>query len=190
MSFEEAGNGNVNPKFNPMMTNNYSKNCQSSVAVFEARLRGYDIEVAIPKGIDAIQKLEKFKENPNWAYIDPKTGKSPEFTQIDVDNAQDCKKMLENNIKIGERYVFAFNFKSHSQIDKNVGHIINIWKKEDGELIFYDPQASKYYNSEYLEKIKFEFDKFERKENPKILRVDDKKLNNKLFEVISKQKNK
>ena len=189
MSFEEAGNGNVNPKFNPMMTNNYSQNCQSSVAVFEARLRGYDIEVAIPKGVEAIEKLEKFKENPNWAYIDPKTGKNPKFTEINVDNAQECKKTLENNIKIGERYIFGFKFKSHDFEKENIGHIVNVWKKEDGKLIFYDPQASKYYNSEYLEKIKFEFGKFERNEKPKILRVDDKKLNIKLLNILSKKKN-
>ena len=114
MNIEKAGGGNVNPKFNPMIKNSYSKNCQSSVAVFEARLRGYDIEIDTPKDIEGIEKLEKFKENPNWAYIDPKTGKYPEFTTLDVNNSQECKKILEDNIQIGERYVFSFKFKSNN----------------------------------------------------------------------------
>ena len=189
MSIEKAGGGNVNPKFNPMIKNSYSKNCQSSVAVFEARLRGYDIEIDTPKDIEGIEKLEKFKENPNWAYIDPKTGKYPEFTTLDVNNSQECKKILEDNIQIGERYVFSFKFKSNNLEEENIGHIINVWKDEDGELKFYDPQAAIYYNSEYLEKIKFKFNKFGRVDKPQLLRVDDKKFNNKLLNIISKPKN-
>lgn len=46
MSFKKANEGRVNPNYSPQNLG-YAMNCQTSVATFEARLRGYDIE-ALP----------------------------------------------------------------------------------------------------------------------------------------------
>ncbi len=42
MSYKQANEGRVNPNYNK--SDEYKLNCQCCVAVFEARLRGYDIE--------------------------------------------------------------------------------------------------------------------------------------------------
>ncbi len=182
MSIEEAGNG-VNPSYNHQIKNDYTTNCQSSVAIFEARLRGYDIETKLPKGFDEIETLEDLKENPNNAYIDPKTGKKPYFTTLKVKNAEECEQWLNNNIKQGERYAFAFQPTTNN---KNSGHILEVMKDNNGNLKFYDPQINRSVNKEYIKQIKFKFALNEVDYLPHILRVDDKELNIKILNQISK----
>lgn len=142
MSLEDAANG-VNPLFNPLIINSYSNNCQSCVVIFEARLRGYDIEYTIPIGIDSLEMADKLSISPNIAFIDSQTGKISEFTNLNVNSAIECKEVLEDNINIGERYLFAFKFKSNSVDEKNVGHILTVWKNNKNELKFYDSQSSR-----------------------------------------------
>ena len=188
MNFEKAGGKNVNPNYNPMIKNSYSQNCQSAVAVFEARMRGYDIETSV-ENQDIIEKL---KERPNLAYIDSKTGKTPEFKKVNVISAQECEDFLNNTIKQGERYIFSFKYKGNSSFESNIesAHIIVILKNQNGKLLFYDPQTSKKYNEEYLDLIKFNFAKGKTKVMPKILRIDDKELNYDILNKISKPKKK
>ncbi len=189
MSLEKAGNG-VNPKFNPLITNSYSNNCQSCVAIFEARLRGYDVEYAIPVGIDSLEMVDKLSNSPNIAFRNSVTGKTPNFTKLNVNSAIECKKILMNRINIGERYIFTCKFKSNSIDEKNIGHILTIWKNSKNELKFFDSQSSMLYSAEFLEKIKFKYDRLETKIETKILRIDDKELNYDLLNVISKPANK
>lgn len=46
MSFKQANGGKVNPKYTGKR-DGYSGNCQTCVAVFEARLRGYDMQAIL-----------------------------------------------------------------------------------------------------------------------------------------------
>lgn len=149
-------------------------------------MRGYDIEYAIPVGIDSLEMADKLSINPNIAFVDFKTGKTSEFTNLNVNSSVECKEVLMDNINIGERYLFAFKFKSNSVDEKNVGHVLTVWKNNKNELNFYDSQSSTLYNSEFLEKIKFKYDRFESKIETKILRIDNKELNYDLLNTISK----
>ena len=182
MTIEDAIQG-VNPNYDIFGNPTYKTNCQSCVAIFEARIRGYDVEVNAPYGGGIKDKLEK---RPNIAYIDPATGKTPEFTKIKAQNEFDCINYLENTVQKGERYVFAFQWKN--SINKNnAGHIITVTRDSNNKLKFYDPQNQYIYNNaEVLETIKYQFNWSEEPDPPKILRVDDKELNKEVLDQISK----
>ncbi len=187
MTVEKAIEG-VNPNYDIFGNPTYKTNCQAGVAIFEARLRGYDIEVNVPYGGDLKDKLEK---RPNMAFIDPATGKTPEFTKIKAKNEFDCINYLENTVQKGERYLFAFTWKKRGYDKYFTGHIITVTKDSNNNLIFYDPQNKHIYeNAELLGKIKYQFEWWEEPELPKILRVDDKEFNKEIFNQISKPASK
>lgn len=190
MSFEDAGKG-VNPNYNYQIRNDYTTNCQSSVAVFEARLRGYDIETKLSKGFDEVETLDELKEHPNNAYIDPKTGKKPYFTTLKVKNAEECEQWLNNNIKQGERYAFAFKPMFNRSYNANeTGHILEVMKDNNENLKFYDPQINRFYDRNMIKSIKFKFGLNEYEYLPRILRVDDKEIDHKVLNAISKPSRK
>ncbi len=178
MTVEKAIEG-VNPNYDIFGNPTYKTNCQAGVAIFEARLRGYDIEVNVPYGGDLKDKLA---QRPNIAFIDPVTGKIPEFTKIKAKNEFDCINYLDQTVQKGERYLFAFDW-----IHQRAGHIVTVTKDSNNNLIFYDPQNKHIYeNAEILGKIKYQFKWSEEQEPPKILRVDDKEFNKEVFNQISK----
>ncbi len=177
MTIEDAING-VNPNYDIFGNPTYKKNCQAGVAIFEARLRGYDVEVDVPYEGDLKNKLE---ERPNIAFIDPATGKTPEFTKIKAKNEFDCINYLENTVQKGERYIFAFDWKQ-----QKVGHIITVTRDSNNNLMFYDPQIGRNRNAEFLSAVKYQFEWSEEPNPPKILRVDDKEFNKEIFNQISK----
>ena len=135
MTIEDAING-VNPNYDIFGNPTYKTNCQAGVAIFEARLRGFDVETDISLGGDLKDKLE---ERPNIAYIDPATGKTPEFTTIKAKNEFDCINYLDQKVQEGERYVFAFIWKNSSNKNK-IGHVVTVTKDSNNNLVFYDPQ--------------------------------------------------
>ncbi len=182
MTIEEAIKG-VNPDYNSLGNPTYKTNCQASVIIFDARLRGYDIEVNIGYENDIKNKLS---ERPNIVFVDPKTGKVPEFTQTKAKNGIECLNWLDNNINQGERYLFAFQWKQKSYNNEIRGHIITILRDKNNQLKFYDPQIAKARNPEFLDRIQYKFDWTEEHCPPKILRVDDKELNKKMLNQISK----
>ncbi len=82
-------------------------------------------------------------------------------------------------------------FSYRPYVDAKKLHTILTFKNPRGALIFYDPQSSKFYDRNFLEDIAYykyvkETDKFE-SSSPAVLRVDDKKLDKKTFEMISKK---
>lgn len=138
MSYHKANGGRVNPNYKK--GGGYDMNCQTCVAVFEARLRGYDIE-AVPydKANKAMRELSK---RP-WKAYKTRFGDYPKETSIKVSNTKDCEKWLKDNIKLGQRYAFAYeNFGEGSG-----GHIIEVKKGLFNSLQFYDPQSGKHLSA-------------------------------------------
>lgn len=146
MSFAQADNGNTNPNYRPHSI--YSKNCQSCVPVFEARLRGYDVE-AKPKNHAVARELSL---DTALAWIDPATGKKPVLKQIKGDYAMG----LESTVNSGERYALQYNH-------RRGGHIVTAFRDERSILRIYDPQTdnmvvgsrdiSKYFNDRGAHKV-------------------------------------
>lgn len=59
-------------------------------------------------------------------------------------------------------------------------------RDENNQLKFYDPQVGIEVGYDFLGRIKYKFDLTEEAIYPQILRVDDKKLNIKVLNQISK----
>lgn len=166
MTFEEADNGKVNPKYvsrkdsptygvaekdlTPELQSmkkeqdKYRVNCQTCVVAFEARMRGYNVQ-ATGNTKEENSMNYKLSKDVRKAYIDPETGAMPKFLgkfeQINTDKR--VAKFLDETVKEGERYNFSVNWKYGS------AHIVSVFR-ENGKLVIYDPQSNKKYDKETL----------------------------------------
>lgn len=177
MSFELADSGHVNPNIGK--AEGYYINCQSCVVVFEARERGYDVEV-LPNTRGSM--LERLSHDTSLAWIDPETGKHPEYI---YDNSRRTPEayydFIDSVVKPRQRYTIQYFHKGwgHS------GHIVNIDRTSDGQLRIKDNQRGisersewKGSNSviEYLHKMKYEEFSLIGEPNPcvpQLLRIDN-----------------
>ncbi|MCM1538196.1 MAG: toxin glutamine deamidase domain-containing protein [bacterium] len=157
MTFEQADSGHVNPNYGKDYS--YSINCQSCVVAFEARERGYDVQVLpCTKG----SALERLSHDPRMAWIDPKTGKHPDYI---YDNnrrtPEDYLDFVNEVVKPGNRYTIQFAWKGRG----HSGHIVNIDRTPNGLLRIKDNQRGPGEKSEwigdfavldYLSRVKYE----------------------------------
>lgn len=190
MTYDEADTGKVNPNYGT--DHGYSINCQSCVATFEARQRGYDVQVLpCKKGSMA----ERVAVHTNLPWIDPVTGKHPEYI---VDETLTAAKQylgfVDSTVKRGERYTIQFLWNGRSRS----GHIVNLDRTESGELRIKDNQRgageiSEYIGDEavlrYLSRMKYQTSIYGTKIScaPKLLRIDnmvfDESVINELMEA-------
>lgn len=179
MDFEKANSNNVNPKYS-RDSYEYSHNCQSSVVAYEARRRGYNVEVVARSLEDKTQQLA---EHSSWAFVD-KNGEVCEPTEIHSTSSLNLYKKLEQSIKSNERYNFSYTWYRGSNAR---GHIITIARNEKNEIQLYDSQTSEIYvGKEAVTKyLKYEVSY----KNPiKLLRVDDKEFNKYFINDVVKKK--
>ena len=190
MTYDEADTGKVNPNYGT--DRGYSINCQSCVVTFEARQRGYDVQVlSCKKGSMA----ERVAVHTNLPWIDPVTGKHPEYI---VDETLTAAKQylgfVDSTVKRGERYTIQFLWNGRSRS----GHIVNLDRTESGELRIKDNQRgageiSEYIGDEaalrYLSRMKYQTSVYGTKIScaPKLLRIDnmvfDESVINELMEA-------
>lgn len=176
MTREEADQMKANPNYFKM--GGYTTNCQSCVVAYEARRRGFDV---ITKPNTPGSALDKLSRASHEAWIDPKTGKTPERPKPNefVKTPKQCRNMLENTIQPGERYTFGHSWKGRSRS----GHIICADKDSDGNLRLFDPQNGKTMTGKdidgYLSRIKYTTTVYGMKINcsPRLLRVDNLSIN-------------
>ena len=184
MSLDEAMEG-VNPDYGK--NEKYNFNCAGSTAVLIARIKGYDIE-ALPYLNNYDYK--KFASYPNTAFIDPKTGTIPNFEDTNVKSPKDLNNWLNKNIKQGGMYILSYR----PYNDSSENHTIVTFKNPKGALIYFDPQNKKFYDRNFPENIAYykmtKNDKKFELSSPKVLRVDDKELNKKVFTIFSKKSKK
>lgn len=192
MTFEDADSGNVNPNYGKK---GYDTNCQTCTIVNEARRRGYDVE-ALPNTPNSMS--EKLARQYTFAWIDPKTGKRPEFIK---DNSKDSPKkylgFMKNTVKPGERYVIGFTWKGKG----NSGHIVNLDLTENGELRIKDNQRGSKERSEwigdkavlkYLKGMKWSetLSGYKMPKVPKMLRIDNLQFEPDVAKKIMKRRDK
>ncbi|MBQ8847823.1 MAG: hypothetical protein IJ003_02655 [Candidatus Gastranaerophilales bacterium] len=170
MSWKEANSGNVNPNY--LKGGGYNYNCQSCVACFEARLRGYNIS-ALPysKNNQAMQELSL---NPTLAF------KNAKIIDSNANSKKECIDWLNSIIKPNERYAFA-------HINQYGGHISIATKTKSGKLKLYDPQSGETKTSKILNGVIYEKLYKGEKINipPRIFRTDNLELDLDLFNKIS-----
>lgn len=177
MTFEQADSGHVNPNYGKDY--GYSINCQSCVVAFEARERGYNVQV-LPCTKGSV--LDRLSIDPRMAWIDPKTGKHPEYI---YDNnrrtAEEYLDFVSEVVKPRNRYTIQFAWKGRG----HSGHIVNIDRAPNGLLRIKDNQRGREEQSEwigdfavldYLSRVKYE-DKLPFGSStpcvPQLLRVDN-----------------
>ena len=136
------------------------------------------------KALQFIKPIEGKITSDFGLWLDPKTGNKCEPYEIDAAEEK-CSSYLDKTVQNGERYAFAYYAPEDNIIDssnenaKISGHVVIVDRSENGELLIYDGQNG---NVAYGEKeTKSYIDSIVNDDNtiffPRILRVDDKKVN-------------
>ena len=123
----------------------YSVNCQTCVLAFEMRSRGYNIEARGNTKTDK-DMCRRLSAETRKAYIDPETGKMPQFlgTWEETNTDRRLIKFMDKTVKKGERYNLAVQWKYGS------GHVVSVMRDDNGDLMVYDPQTNKKYNKDAI----------------------------------------
>ena len=178
----------VNPNY--ILKGGYHRNCQVCIVVFEARIRGYNIQ-ALP--FDENNKIMLLlRQNPNNAFIDRKTNKPPKLINTHTRKLESLHKYLNNIIKSEERYGLIFKIETFKNSGILIDHIITVYKNKFGELKFYDPQNGVNLSEEQLSRI-IVFGSYTKPNapikyhNPKIFRIDNADLRTDYLNEISKK---
>lgn len=196
MTVAEADSGNVNPNYTKAVA--YQINCQSCVVTYEARLRGYDVEVLPFKNGSMLQTLSRQTElawknqdgTPAQFLIGSKDDWNKMYASKTYYTAKTFEAKLKKTLKPGERYDFGFPWKGRGRS----GHIVTMDISDEGTLHIYDPQIDRnYYGNEvsaYLKTIKYTQTIYGTKypSNVKVMRVDDKLFNLEVVNQIMKAK--
>lgn len=142
MTFEQANQKNVNPLFRK--GGGYKSNCQSCVAIFEARLRGYNIEA---KPMERHTAAYVLSGQTNLVWIDPVTGNNPSYLFNKAANTPGLFiGYLEETVKTDQRFTLEFRLKNGSS------HIVFVDRDQSGALRLYDPQKGKVRTGHRIEK--------------------------------------
>lgn len=188
MDETEADEGRPNPNLDKGIA--YKINCQSCVVTYEARLRGYNVET-LPNYEEAGSALYKLSKDTRLAWIDPLTGKKPDFIPhpASAKTVKSYLRWLNIAVEKGKRYTLQVYWK------RSGGHIVHIRRNSDDRLEIYDPQTGElfsyklwrntrtkksYKTSEdmvewFLKQVRFTY--YGRWAGPELLRVDDKAFN-------------
>ncbi len=172
MTFEQADNGHCNPYYNKGLIG-YATNCQTCVAVYIARRKGYDVR-ALPNLNN--REIRDLSLNVTLAYVSA-DGKPPKLTE--KPKGYSTTKWLDGTIKEGEIHAIRGTWKGgHS------GHII-VAERVNGKVLVYDPQTNKKYSAQEAGR---EF--FSRWKNTKSMNLTGVKMNERFCDKIMKGENK
>ena len=189
MTHEQADSGHVNPHSNSV-DSSYRKNCQSCVPTYEARMRGYDVEV-VPNDYHH-PMCEKLAKDPSLAYMEADGSRAryeiaEHWTwhgawEGQAPTAKRFEKMLMNTLEEDGRYSLEFSWRG-----MNSGHCVSL-SKRGCKLMIYDPQMDKTLIgnevSEYLTRIQYKrrYMGADYYTYPGVMRTDNKQLN---FDVLN-----
>ena len=180
MTYEKAGGKNVNPNYGNG-DERYEKVCQSCVACWEARMRGYDLEV-----LPFNEASAELAANPLDIYINPKTGKTVISNYISGHTQDECGVLLNERINVGERHMIIYS-PNEGSLDT---HAVCAYKTADGELKIYDALTGEQYTpQEFVQKIKPSKILGSPFYPIQIARIDDKILDENIMKKITKLKN-
>jgi hypothetical protein len=160
MTFSEADNGKANISLD-------RENCQTCVAIIEARRRGLNVTSLSYTGMDnkfMYELGEKFES----AYINPRNGKIATPSIVRGDNSFD--KLLMRTEQKG-RYAIGIN----ATVDgKPVGHVVYAERFSNNDICFYDPQINQFVDLSRIDDLEY----FE------VLKIDKLLLNKSLISGI------
>ena len=167
MTFLEANEGRGNIYWGKGFE--YSENCQITVVIHEARLRGLNVTaLGYSSNISSVSYRlgERFQDI--WEH--PKTHKTPSPSILREPTFDTMLVKLENLTKPTGRYHIGINM-------RNGGHIITAERLPNGQMIFYDAQCGTFLNIEEYADRNVEY--------LEILKVDKLLLRGDLFKAIA-----
>lgn len=168
MPFLEANEGRGNVDFSK--GKQFTENCQITVAVHEARLRGLNVTSL---GYDADKNSISYKLGERYQDIweHPKTHKTPTPTTLHNASFDTMLSKLETATKAVGRYHIGINMKYG-------GHVITAERLADGRMMYYDAQSGTFLKIEEYAARDVEY--FE------VLKVDKLLLRRDLFKSVAK----
>ncbi len=185
MAHEEADSGKVNPNFNDTGVDGYKTNCQTCVAVYEARRRGFNVE-AHPNN-KSHPELEKLS-HASWSIWCKKDGTKITRKDFLINTIADNKmdnvsfyKLMQEKLVPNARYTMRYQYAGtgiHSS-----GHIVNLLTDKNNAITIYDAQSNTVVQGDvnimsYLNRVKWSqvVQGVKHNTQPGILRVDDKEI--------------
>jgi hypothetical protein len=139
--------------------------------------------------------LDKLSRKTNLAWIDPTTGKNPDYItdRTKTYTPKAYLKYLNGIIEQDGRYTLEFSWKGRN----NGGHIVNMDRNADGLLRIKDNQRGNGERSEYigdkdvlayLKRLKYSttYYGYEYSLTPKVLRIDNMKFDEDVVNQILK----
>lgn len=131
MTFLEANEGRANTSWGK--GDEFSSNCQATVAVHEARLRGLNVTAL---GYDSTRGSISYELGEHFEAIwqHPKTGKTPSPTPLRASSFDALLGKVDAQTKAVGRYHIGIN------MSENRGHVITAERLPNGKMIYYDAQ--------------------------------------------------
>lgn len=131
MPFIEADQGRANASYGK--GDEFASNCQATVAVHEARLRGLNVTALGYNGARGSVSYE-LGEHFEAIWQHPKTGKTPTPTTLLASSFDALLGKVEAQTKATGRYHIGIN------MSENRGHVITAERLPNGKMIYYDAQ--------------------------------------------------
>lgn len=131
MQFIEANEGRANVSYGK--GEEFASNCQATVAVHEARLRGLNVTALGYNGARGSVSYE-LGEHFEAIWQHPKTGKTPTPTTLRASSFDALLGKVEAQTKAAGRYHIGIN------MTENRGHVITAERLPNGKMIYYDAQ--------------------------------------------------
>lgn len=147
MTFMEANEGRSNVNYRKGGV--FEENCQMSVIVHEARLRGLDVTaVGYSNDVRSVSYMlgERFQD----IWVNPKNRKTPMPTELRDVSFSGMMGKLYSATKTTGRYHIGINM-------QDGGHVITAERLTNGNLIFYDAQNGAFINIEEYSARKVEY---------------------------------
>ena len=171
MSFEQADGGRVNPFFEQGCKGQligYRHNCQTCVAVYFARRKGYDVR-ALPNLNN--KNIYSLSVNTTLAFVNQK-GEHP----IEKPKAHYQKTLDFLNSEVSDNRVYSLCFSWKGRRD---GHIV-VAERMGGKVVVYDPQTNKQYKDNEITQL------LSRTNNLRLTDLTDYNLDEKFCDSIMK----
>lgn len=149
----------------------FSSNCQATVAVHEARLRGLNVTALGYNGAQGSVSYE-LGEHFEEIWQHPKTGKTPTPTTLRASSFDTLLGKVEAQTKAAGRYHIGIN------MTENKGHVITAERLPNGKMIYYDAQDGTFLKLEQYAAREVEY--FE------VLKVDKLLLRPDIFKQIAR----
>lgn len=169
MPFIEADQGRANASYGK--GDEFASNCQATVAVHEARLRGLNVTALGYNGVRGSVSYE-LGEHFEAIWQHPKTGKTPTPTTLLASSFDALLGKVEAQTKATGRYHIGIN------MSENRGHVITAERLPNGKIIYYDAQ-----NGVFLKLEEYAVSEIEYIE---VLKVDKLLLRPDIFKQIAR----